>query len=67
MLPEDDLMIETCRSVLNKGFRILNNIYVCVCALVGMLIKLIYEMHGATIKMTKLGVTFRNFTNSPTI
>ena len=34
MLPEDDLMIETCRSVLNKGFRISNNIYVCVCVCV---------------------------------
>jgi len=38
MLPEDDRVIETCRSVLNVLMRILdflNNIYMCVCACVG--------------------------------
>ena len=44
MLPEDDRMTETCRSVLSVLMSILdllNNIYiyVCVCAFVGVLIK----------------------------
>jgi len=35
MLPEDDRVIETCRSVLNVLMQILdflNNIYICACA-----------------------------------
>ena len=34
MLPEDDRVIETCRSVLNllmKNFRLLKKIYMCAC------------------------------------
>ena len=40
MLPEDDRMIETCRSVLsvfNINFKLLKTIY--ICAFVGMLRK----------------------------
>jgi len=63
MLPEDDRVIETCRSVLNVLMYILdflNNIYihicmcVCVCVCVHVMVCLIkqnYRMHGATIKI----------------
>ena len=37
MLPEDDHVIKTCRSVLNVLMQILdflNNIYICVCVCV---------------------------------
>jgi len=44
--PEDDLRIETCWSDF-KCF----NVKFYVCALVGVLIKLFYEVHGATIKI----------------
>ena len=46
-LPEDDLRIETCWS----DFKCFNVKKFHVCALVGVLIKCLYEMHGATIKM----------------
>jgi len=64
MLPEDDRVIETCRSVLNILMQILyflNNIYiyvcvcvcVCVCAYVGVCNWIIYRMHSETIKREK--------------
>ena len=56
MLPEDDRVIETCRSVLNVLMYILdllNNIYIYIYiyAFVGVLIN--YRMHGATIKILR--------------
>ena len=48
-LPEDDLRIETCWSDF-KCF----NVTFYVCAFVGVIIKLIYEMRGATIKILDL-------------
>jgi len=54
MLPEDDRVNETCRSVLNVLMYILdflNNIYIYICACVGMCNYINYRMHGATLKI----------------
>jgi len=50
MLPEDDRMIETCRSVLSVLMWISDH-QTNICAFVGVLIKINYRMNGATIKI----------------
>ena len=49
-LPEDDHRIETCW----RDFKCFNVKKYYVCALVGVLIEWLYEMHGATIKISAL-------------
>ena len=67
MLPEDDRVIETCRSVLNVLmyiFYLLNYIYiyiyVCVCACVGVCNYITYRMHGATIQIFADSIQYSN-------
>ena len=64
MLPEDDRVIETCRSVLSVFMEILdllNNIYIyiymCICWCVNWIN---YRMHGITIKIDGINLFLRN-------
>ena len=50
MLPEDDRMIETCRSVLNVlmyGLDFLNNIYIHMCVCVCVCVCVLWAGHVA--------------------
>ena len=59
MLPEDDRMIETCRSVLSVLMQILyllNNPYMCICWCVT---EINYRTHGATVKIITIMFSYK--------